>query len=99
MKPKCCKDNQVIEENRRTIELLKVIAEENRLRILCILKKGEHCVCQIIDYLNLSQSLVSHHLKCLKDAGLIQDSKRGLWVYYSLTEKGERIANLISKIN
>jgi ArsR family transcriptional regulator len=99
MKPKCCKDEQMIEETRQTIELLKVIAEENRLRILCILKRGEYCVCHIIDYLDLSQSLVSHHLKCLKNAGLIQDSKRGLWVYYSLTEKGERIANLISKIN
>lgn len=99
MKPKCCKDNQAIEETRQTIELLKVVAEENRLRILCILKKEEHCVCQIIDYLDLSQSLVSHHLKSLKDAGLIQDSKRGLWVYYTLTEKGKRISNLISKIN
>lgn len=99
MKPKCCKDNQMIEENQQIIKLLKVIAEENRLRILCILKKGEHCVCKIIDYLGLSQSLVSHHLKCLKDAGMIQDSKRGLWVYYSLTEKGERIADLILKIH
>jgi len=99
MKPKCCKDNPKIEETQETVELLKVIAEENRLRMLCILKKGERCVCQIIEYLDLSQSLVSHHLRCLKDAGLIQDSKRGLWVYYSLTEKGKKIASLISKIN
>jgi ArsR family transcriptional regulator len=99
MKPKCCKDNQAIEETQQTVELLKVVAEENRLRILCILKRGEHYVCQIIDYLDLSQSLVSHHLKILKDAGLIQDSKRGLWVYYTLTEKGKRISNLIAKIN
>ncbi len=99
MKPKCCKEEKTIENARETIELLKVIAEENRLKILCILKKDEHCVCQIIEYLDLSQSLVSHHLKCLKDASLIQDSKRGLWVYYSLTEKGKKIFRLISKIN
>lgn len=98
MKPKCCKNKQAIEETRQTIELLKVIAEENRLRILCILKKGEHCVCQIIDYLGLSQSLVSHHLKCLKDAGIIEDSKRGLWVYYSLTKKGEKVVGLLLEI-
>jgi len=98
MKPKCCKNNQAIEDTRQAVELLKVLAEENRLRVLCILKKGEHCVCQIIDYLGLSQSLVSHHLKSLKDAGLIEDSKRGLWVYYSLTPKGKKIASLISKI-
>ena len=98
MRPKCCKDNRAIDETRQTAELLKVVAEENRLRILCILKKGELCVCRIIEFLDLSQSLVSHHLKCLKDAGLIEDSKRGLWVYYSLTEKGRRTADLISKI-
>ncbi|MDD3190486.1 MAG: metalloregulator ArsR/SmtB family transcription factor [Candidatus Pacebacteria bacterium] len=99
MKPKCCKDSQTIEDTRQTIELLKVLAEENRLHILCILKKKEHCVCQIIEYLELSQSLVSHHLKSLKDTGLIQDEKRGLWVYYSLTPRGKKIANLISKIH
>jgi len=98
MRPKCCGKSQGSEEIRQNAELLKVIAEENRLRILCILKKGEHCVCQIIEYLDLSQSLVSHHLKQLKDAGLIEDSKRGLWVYYSLTRKGKRIAGLVSKI-
>lgn len=98
MKPKCCKNSQAIEETRQAVELLKVLAEENRLHILCILKKGEYCVCQIIEYLELSQSLTSHHLKSLKDAGLIEDSKRGLWVYYSLTLKGKKIANLISKI-
>jgi len=98
MKPQCCKNKRSIEETRQTVELLKVVAEENRLRILCILRKGEHCVCQVIDYLNLSQSLVSHHLKNLKDAGLIKDSKRGLWVYYSLTEKGEKVYSLLLEI-
>ena len=83
-----------MKETRQAAGILKIIAEENRLRILCILKNGERCVCQVIDYLGLSQSLVSHHLKSLKDAGLIQDSKRGLWVYYSLTDYGKRIANL-----
>jgi len=94
MKPKCCKNKKVIRETEQTVELLKVIAEENRLRILCILKGGEECVCNIIENLGLSQSLVSHHLKKLKDAGLVKDSKKGLWVHYSLTEKGKRIANL-----
>jgi len=94
MKPNCCKNKRLIKETGKTVELLKVIAEENRLRILCILKSGEQCVCDIIENLGLSQSLVSHHLKKLKDAGLVKDNKKGFWVYYSLTEKGERIANL-----
>lgn len=99
MKPKCCKDDRDMEKSREAVELLKVVAEENRLKILCILKNGECCVCQIIEYLEQSQSLVSHHLRCLKEAGLIQDSKRGLWVYYSLTAKGKKIYSLISRIH
>ena len=94
MKPNCCKDTILIEETGQTVKLLKVIAEENRLRILCILKNGEQCVCNIIESLGLSQSLVSHHLKKLKEVGLVIDNKKGFWVHYSLTEKGKRIANL-----
>lgn len=94
MKPNCCKNKKLIKEAGQTVELLKIIAEENRLRILCILKGGEQCVCNIIENIGLSQSLVSHHLKKLKDAGLVRDNKKGFWVHYSLTEKGKRIANL-----
>ncbi|MDD3006708.1 MAG: metalloregulator ArsR/SmtB family transcription factor [Candidatus Pacebacteria bacterium] len=99
MKPECCNNDKRIEETRQTVELLKVVAEDNRLKILCLLKEGELCVCKIIEHLGLSQSLVSHHLKVLKDAGLIEDSKRGLWVYYSLTLKGKKTASLILKMN
>ena len=73
--------------------LLQLVSEESRLKILCILKKGEHCVCKIMEHVNLSQSLISHHLKDLKDAGIVTDEKRGLYVYYSLTERGKNITN------
>jgi len=46
-------------------------------------------------HVSLSQSLISHHLKDLKEAGIVIDEKRGLYVYYSLTKKGERIINSI----
>jgi ArsR family transcriptional regulator len=73
--------------------LLQLVSEESRLKVLCILKKGEHCVCKIMEQVNLSQSLISHHLKDLKDAGIVTDEKRGLYVYYSLTERGKNITN------
>lgn len=94
MKPKCCVNSRAIKDTGKIASLLKIIAEENRLKILCVLKSGEHCVCQLIDHLGLPQSLLSHHLKGLKEVGLIKSSKRGLWVYYSLTDKGRKIANL-----
>jgi len=78
--------------------MLKIVAEESRLKILCILLDKEHCVCEIMEQVRLSQSLISHHLKDLKDIGIIKDEKRGLFVHYSLTPKGKDITNLIFKI-
>lgn len=75
--------------------LLKIISEESRLKILCILQEKNHCVCEIMEHINLSQSLISHHLKDLKEAGIVQDKKKGLRVYYSLTKKGKHIINLL----
>ncbi len=75
--------------------LLRLVSEESRLRLLCVLQKGEHCVCEMMEHVNLSQSLISHHLKDLKDAGIVEDKKKGLRVYYSLTKKGEKIINLL----
>lgn len=78
--------------------LLKIVAEPNRLRLLCILQAGEHCVCEIERHLQLSQSLISHHLKDLKDAGIVLDEKRGLYVYYSLTKEGQRMTKILFKL-
>lgn len=73
--------------------LLKLVGETSRLKILCILRQGTHCVCEIEEHVDQSQSLISHHLKDLKEAGLIVDEKKGLRVEYSLTQKGQMITN------
>jgi ArsR family transcriptional regulator len=78
--------------------LLKLVGENNRLQILCILRQGRHCVCEINEHIDASQSLISHHLKDLKDGGLIKDCKKGLNVYYSLTPRGKRVTNMLFKI-
>jgi len=91
MKPKCCKNNKSADELLKTAEFLKIIAEENRLKILCILRDGKKCVCDIWQYLELPQNLTSHHLKILKDFDLISSKKDGLKVFYSLNK------NIISK--
>lgn len=69
------------------MNFLKIISEENRLKIVCILYYGEKCVCEIWQYLKLPQNLVSHHLKILKDFGLISSKKEGLKVFYKLNKK------------
>jgi ArsR family transcriptional regulator, arsenate/arsenite/antimonite-responsive transcriptional repressor len=66
---------------------LKVLADPARLRLLSIIAASadhEACVCDLIDPLDLSQPTVSHHLKVLHDAGLLERERRGTWVYYRL---------------
>jgi len=66
--------------------MFKAFADENRLRLLHLLRQGEQCVCDLMDVLNMGQSKVSRHLSYLRRAGLVKHRKEGLWVYYSLTE-------------
>lgn len=60
------------------------MGDETRLTILEMLGGREMCVCEIIDRLGMSQPAVSHHLKVLKQAGIVKDCREGKWIYYSL---------------
>lgn len=72
----------------RIAPLLKALADPVRLRLLSLVAShvdGEACVCDLNDAFDLSQPTVSHHLKVLHEAGLLDRSKRGVWVYYRAT--------------
>jgi ArsR family transcriptional regulator len=79
--------------------LFKLIADSSRLRILNMLVQagGEAvCVCEFTDVLNVSQPTVSHHLKQLTDAGLLDRERRGSFVYFSLRRGAlDRVAALL----
>src|SRR5215472_1761675 len=65
--------------------LLKALADPVRLRLMSLVAShtgGEACVCDLNDAFDLSQPTISHHLKVLHDAGLLDRDKRGVWVYY-----------------
>ncbi|MFQ4147806.1 metalloregulator ArsR/SmtB family transcription factor [Arthrobacter sp. LAPM80] len=65
----------------------KALADPNRLRILSIVStspEAETCVCDLSEPLGLGQPTVSHHLKILVEAGLLNREKRGVWAYYSM---------------
>ncbi len=87
MKFDCCKNKKSKNNLRQTAEFLKIIAETNRLKILCLLKKREMCVCEIWQYLNLPQNLVSHHLKILKKIKLMNSKKIGTKIIYSINKR------------
>jgi ArsR family transcriptional regulator len=73
------------DEALRIAPLLKALADPVRLRLLSLVASHadqEACVCDLNDAFDLSQPTISHHLKVLHDVGLLDRSKRGVWVYY-----------------
>jgi ArsR family transcriptional regulator, arsenate/arsenite/antimonite-responsive transcriptional repressor len=83
----------------RIAPLLKALAEPVRLRLLSLVAAhtdGEACVCDLSDAFDLSQPTISHHLKVLHEIGLLDRSKRGVWVYYRVrTEALADVAALL----
>jgi ArsR family transcriptional regulator, arsenate/arsenite/antimonite-responsive transcriptional repressor len=80
--------------------LLKALADPVRLRLMSLVAShpgGEACVCDLTGEFDLSQPTISHHLKVLHEAGLLDREKRGVWVYYrARTEALASLATLIS---
>ena len=89
------------EEAQKRALVFKALADPNRLRLLSIVKAstgGEACVCDLTEPLDLGQPTVSHHLKILVDAGLLDRDKRGTWAYYSLVPGAlDRAAALLTE--
>lgn len=68
--------------------LFKTLSEPVRLRIAyLLLRKGELCVCDLVDTLDLSQSVVSRHLAYLRNNNLVSTRRDGVWIYYQITER------------
>jgi ArsR family transcriptional regulator, arsenate/arsenite/antimonite-responsive transcriptional repressor len=74
-----------MEQAEQVAPLLKALADPVRLRLMSLVASrqgGEACVCDLNEAFDLSQPTISHHLKVLHEAGLVDRDKRGVWVYY-----------------
>ncbi len=87
-------------EAEQLASLLKAVADPTRLQLISLINSSnnsEACVCNLTEPLNLSQPTVSHHLKVLTEAGLIEREKRGTWVWYRLNQqRWQEIAKLLN---
>ena len=68
----------------RMAVVAKALGDPTRIQLVDVLRKnaGQVCVCELVPLFDLSQPTVSHHLKVLRDAGLVGSERRGLWAYY-----------------
>ncbi len=71
---------------REVLGVTKALADENRIRVLMFLRRGELCLCQIVEMLGLAPSTVSKHLAVLHRARLVESRKEGRWIYYRLAD-------------
>ncbi len=76
---------------------LKALADSTRLRMLDLLTQQLEplCVCEITAEFDLQQPTISHHIRILRQAGLIAGEKRGVWSYYWATDEGKRVVSLV----
>ncbi len=71
------------------IRVMKSLSDPNRVRVLKLLQEKKLCVCEIQKVLGLAQSTVSKHLKLLEDAGLVDRTRQGTWIIYSLADNSD----------
>jgi ArsR family transcriptional regulator len=71
-------------EAERIAGIAKALSDPIRLQLVDVLRKhaGKVCVCELVPLFDLSQPTVSHHLKVLREAGIVDSERRGLWAYY-----------------
>jgi ArsR family transcriptional regulator len=80
-------DNEVkINNIKDTVQLFKIFSDHTRLRIIDLLVIKEHCVQDIAETLEISQSAISHQLKLLRDLNVVKTRKQGKQVFYSLQD-------------
>jgi ArsR family transcriptional regulator len=69
------------------VAIAKTLGDRTRIRIVAALRKGELCVCELVDALDISQSSLSSHLQICRQVGVLTMRKEGRWIYYSLSTR------------
>ncbi|WP_025725498.1 ArsR/SmtB family transcription factor [Acholeplasma granularum] len=72
------------------VPMIKAISDETRLKILDMLSCGQMCACDLLEFVHISQSTLSYHMKILTDAQLVVAKKEGSWVKYALNQDSHK---------
>lgn len=80
-------------------DIFKLLGDRTRLTILAFLRERELCVCEIVELMGMTQPNISQHLRKLKSAGLVKETRRGQWIYYSLSlEKAPYVREVLNHL-
>ena len=78
--------------------ILKLLGDKTRLTMLKMLNTHDYCVCEFVEIFKVSQPAISQHVRKLKDAGLVRETRRGQWIIYSLNQESDVLPFLQSLI-
>lgn len=82
----------MLTREQQMARVFKALGDENRIIILQKLQCGETCACKLLEEMDISQSTLSHHMRVLADAGIVDSRRSGKWIHYVLSEEGGRRA-------
>jgi ArsR family transcriptional regulator len=91
----CSYEFNIIKKMKRTVKIFKSLSDPTRLRILLLLLQRELCVCELTFILEMEQSRISHQLRVLRNADLVEDIRDGKWIIYRVLEDKKKDLNLI----
>jgi ArsR family transcriptional regulator, arsenate/arsenite/antimonite-responsive transcriptional repressor len=73
----------------KAASILKLLGDKTRLTMVKLLNNHDCCVCEFVEIFKMSQPAISQHLRKLKDAGVVRETRRGQWIIYSLNQDSE----------
>jgi ArsR family transcriptional regulator len=82
---------------KSAIKTLKALADPTRLRIVAVLLRSEVCVCELTAILGMEQSRISHQLRILRDADIVEDRRDRRWIVYAIPERSRLALDLLIK--
>ena len=86
-------------DEQTTALIFKAFCDENRIRILNLLRGGEKCACRLLEEMSISQPTLSHHMKILCDSGIVTSREEGKWTHYQISRQGsEKAIELLRQI-
>lgn len=77
---------------KQQAKVMKAFCDENRLKIIALLRGGEQCACMLLEHLDIGQSALSYHMKILVESGVVSSRQDGKWMNYRLCENGSKHA-------
>src|SRR5699024_3794695 len=83
----------------KVADILKLLGNETRLTMLKLLDDHDCCVCEFVEIFQASQPSISQHIRKLKDIGLVEEERRGQWIFYSINKESEFYPLILQFLN